>query len=122
MEPRELKHLRPATRKWILEIEDTSALDSHHSKLLLILGQCWDRALEAREQLKEHGTEYTDPRGIRRASPAVKLEQTNMALFNRTLRDLDLDISTPPSERRLPSLRHNRPVSQLRENGHAASP
>lgn len=107
MTKQELADLTSETQKWIRGILKDFELDSHHEKLLLICGQCLDRIAEAREQIKADGAYYTDKHGVRRPHPALKAENDAKVLFNRSLRELDLDSSAVPAPRP-PALRSNR--------------
>lgn len=101
------KHLRPATRRWFSQINELFALESHHLKLLLLAAEAWDRVLEAREGLAEHGLVYIDRHGSPRPRPEVAIEHNGRLGFAKLLREIDLD-AEPPSDTRLPRLNRNR--------------
>jgi phage terminase small subunit len=84
-----------------------------------LASQAWDRLTEAREKLAKEGLEYTDSKGVRRPHPAVKIEHDSTIRFSRTLRELDLDISTP-GESRPPAIRSSRTVTAIRGGRRAA--
>jgi phage terminase small subunit len=108
--PRAPGHLRPETRAWYLSVVSEWELEDHHERLLLIAAESWDRALQAREALAEHGLTFTDRHGVPHARPEIKVERDSRVTFMRCLRELDLDVPPPaaPSGRRPPTLRSNR--------------
>ena len=108
--PRAPGHLRPETAAWYQHVVSEWELQDHHERLLLIAAEAWDRALEAREALAEHGLTFNDRFGAPHARPEVKVERDARNTFMRTLREMDLDVPPPaaPSGRRPPALRSNR--------------
>jgi phage terminase small subunit len=89
------KHLKAATRRWAAGILTDFVLESHHTRLLLLCGQAWDRAEDARIALAEHGTTFTDRFGQPRARPEVAIERDARIAFARLLRELALDVDEP---------------------------
>ena len=83
------------------------AFSDHHEKLLLTCGQCLDRIAEARAELKNEGSFYEDKHGVKRPHPGLKMENDAKILFNRSLRELDLDSSVVPNSRPV-AIRSNR--------------
>jgi phage terminase small subunit len=110
VEPHAPSHLRPETAAWYLSVVTEWELQDHHERLVLIAAEAWDRALQAREALDEHGLTFNDRFGAPHARPEVKVERDARIAFMRTLREVDLDLAPPaaPSGRRPPSLRSNR--------------
>ena len=77
----------------------------------LLEGACgaWDRMVEARLALDEHGLIYQDRNGEPKARPEVAIERDARIGFARLVRELDLDGAPPPQPRgRPPGLRSNR--------------
>lgn len=97
------RHLRPATRKWVEQVDAEWQLDEHHRKLLVLAGEAWDRGQLAREAIAEHGLTYTNRRGEPRPRPEVAVERDSRIGFARTLRELGLDVEQPAS--RAPAIR-----------------
>ena len=106
--PRPPDHLRAPTREWFTSVVSDYQLEQHHIRLLTLAAESWDRCVEAREALAEHGLVYTDRFGSPRARPEIAVERDNKTVFARLLRELDLDIDPPPTPSRAPALRSNR--------------
>lgn len=119
MTSKDLAHLEPKTRAWVRRICSEYVLESHHERLLLLAAQSWDRLVAAREAIAREGSEYIDAKGVRRPTPAIKVEADSTIRFSRLLRELDLDIDAP-SEVRPPAIRSNRPLTSLRGGKNAA--
>jgi phage terminase small subunit len=98
-------HLRPATRQWFEEVAAAYVLESHHLRLLQLAGEAWDRAQEARQALAQHGLTHTDRFGAPRPRPEAAIERDSRIGFARLVRELALDVVTPPEESRPPVLR-----------------
>lgn len=101
------KHLRTQTRRWYAQICELFDLETHHLRLLLLACEAWDRVLQAREALAEHGLVYIDRFGTPRPRPEVAIERDGRTAFARLLRELDLD-AEPPADTRLPRLNRNK--------------
>jgi len=97
------RYLRSSTRKWVRRVLDTWQLEGHHVKLLITAGECWDRILEAREQVARDGPYFTDRWGAPRSHPALRDERDGRIAFARLLRELSL--SEQPPDPRPPRLR-----------------
>jgi P27 family predicted phage terminase small subunit len=112
MRPKRLKppeHLMPTTRAWWRDVAENYVLEPHHMKLLQLAGESWDRGQQARELLLKDGITFRDDRGNVRAHPAVAIEKDARIGYARLIRELDLDVEAPRSERIGPSpLRSNR--------------
>jgi P27 family predicted phage terminase small subunit len=100
------KHLRAATRRWWCEVVRRWELDSHHTRLLTLAAEAWDRCAQARELLEREGLTTTTGAGGAKLHPAARLEVDSRLAFARLLRELDLDLDAPPADvRRPPALR-----------------
>ncbi len=107
MKIRPPKHLRTPTRRWYAQICELFELESHHLRLLLLACETWDRVLEAREGLAEHGLLFVDRFGSPKPRPEVAIERDGRLAFARLMREIDLD-AEPPADTRLPRLNRNR--------------
>jgi P27 family predicted phage terminase small subunit len=99
------KHLKAATRRWWLSVVTDWDLEQHHTRLLTLAGECWDRCQEAREQIQREGLTVPTKAGGPRLHPCVRVEQEARIAFARLIRELDLDIQTPADSKRPPALR-----------------
>jgi hypothetical protein len=43
MNDRPPSHLKPATKRWFVEVCEQFELEEHHRKLLTAAAECWDR-------------------------------------------------------------------------------
>jgi hypothetical protein len=101
-------HLSGATREWFANVATEYELEPHHSRLLQLAAESWDRCQDARAVLDRDGISYTDRFGAPRARPEVAVERDSRLSFARLIRELDLDIEAPSSTPRPPGLRSNR--------------
>lgn len=99
------KHLRLETKRWWLSVVNDWELEEHHTRLLTLAGESWDRCSEARELIKSQGLTFTTRLGELRGNPAVAIERDSRLAFARLIRELDLDISGPSTDVRPPRLR-----------------
>jgi P27 family predicted phage terminase small subunit len=99
------KHLRPATKRWYEQICADYELESHHLMLLTLCAEAWDRHLQAREALSEHGTTFSNKHGDVKARPEVMIERDSRNAFARMLREINLDVE-PPETPRPPGLKY----------------
>lgn len=103
------QHLQPATRSWFAAVLRDYELEPHHVRLLQLAGESWDRCTQARELLDRDGLTVPTGDGGLKAHPAVGIERDARLAFARLVRELDLDVEAPSSERRgPPGLRSNR--------------
>ena|SRR2546430_2231769 len=102
--PRAPAHLSPATAAWWLEVVTTWELDAHHVRLLTLACEAFDRAVQAREILNKKGLTFRDRFGQPKPRPEIGVERDSRIAFARILRELDLDDTKPPEERRPPTL------------------
>lgn len=107
--PRAPRHLRAATRAWFQSIAEDYALEPHHTRLLVLAGEAWDRGQSAREVLTKRGLTYRDSRGNPRPRPENAIARDCAVVFARLIRELRLDVGAPDE--------HERPP-RLPENGH----
>ena len=107
--PRPPSHLRQPTAKWWRSVHEDYALEEHHSRLLTLAGEAFDRCCQAREAIDADGITVKTADGGLKAHPAIAVERDSRLAFARLLRELDLDTAEPPAERaRPPALRSNR--------------
>jgi phage terminase small subunit len=95
-------HLKPATQKWWVSVNQEFALEEHHQRLLTLASEAWDRAEGAREAITRHGLTYVDRFGSPRARPEISVERDSRMAFCRVLRELRLDVQAPDADPRLP--------------------
>lgn len=94
------KDLSRATREWWKQITDGWEVDEpHHLRLLEAAARAWDRAEEARAQLKADGLTTTDRYGGVRAHPLLAVERDARTQFIRAVRELRLDDAPAPDAR-----------------------
>jgi phage terminase small subunit len=101
--PQPPEHLRESTRKWVANVLEDFDLEEHHTKLLFLAAESWDRGAMAREALAQHGLTYLDRFGAPHARPEIAIERDSRIAFARLLRELALDVSEP-EESRPPSI------------------
>ena len=102
-------HLAASTRRWWRGVVTDYELQPHHLRLLQAACEAWDRLQHARAVLDAQGVSYTDRFGAPRARPEVAIERDSRVAFARLIRELDLDVEPPASERTSPpGLRSNR--------------
>jgi P27 family predicted phage terminase small subunit len=92
-------HLSPSAANWWRSAVDRYVLEEHHLRLLQLACEAWDEAQKAREQLQKEG--YTVPTrdGGLRAHACVAIERDTRLACARLIRELDLDVEPPASER-----------------------
>jgi len=106
--PKAPPHLKPDTRKWWVSVHDDYALEPHHTRLLTLAGEAWDRCQQAREAVDSDGITVKTADGGLKAHPAIAIERDARLAFARLIRELDLDVDPPTSARRAPALGSNR--------------
>jgi phage terminase small subunit len=97
-------HLKTATKEWISKILNNYELEDHHINLLILAGECWDRIIEARAEVKKEGAYYKDRWGCPKSNPALADERNNRIVFARLLRELNLSEESPDT--RPPGLKY----------------
>ena len=98
-------HLRPATRRWWVDVVRSYELEEHHVKLLTAAAECWDRLVQARELLAAEGIVTKDRFGCPRKHPAIGIEENARTGFARLVRELGLDVDGPNDAPRPPARR-----------------
>jgi phage terminase small subunit len=71
---------------------------SYHLLLLQAAAEAWDRYQAAREQLDREGLVIPGRQGPK-PHPAIAVERDSRLGFARLIRELDLDVEPPASER-----------------------
>ena len=84
--------LEPSTRKWITQIKKRYVLEDYHLRLLILAGQAWDRAQEARAMIEEEGPIQEDRFGQKKPHPSVQIEAVSMLNFAKLLRESGIDL------------------------------
>jgi phage terminase small subunit len=87
---------------------DEYELKQHHVRLLTLAGEAWDRGVQAREAIEEHGLTVEDRFGFPRPRPEIAVERDSRIGFSRLVRELDLDLERPTQGKRPPALHSNR--------------
>lgn len=106
--PKPPPHLRPPTAKWWRSVHEDYALEEHHSRLLTLAGEAFDRCTQAREAIDADGITIKTADGGLKTHPCIGIERDSRVAFARLLRELDLDVEPPAERARPPALRSNR--------------
>ena len=101
------EHLTPATAHWWQSVHEEYSLEPHHTRLLTLAAEAYDRATQARELIARDGLVVPTADGGMKAHPAISIERDCRTAFARLVRELDLDVE-PVQDRRPPALRSNR--------------
>ena len=88
--PQAPSHLSPEAAQWFESCLKNYQLEPHHTKLLVLACQSWDRAAEAREQIAADGAYFTNRFGEPQVHPAVNVERDAKTSFARLVRELGL--------------------------------
>ena len=88
-------HLSPAMKAWWNSIVAEIDLEPHRLRVLEAACGAWDRMVEARKAVAEHGLTYSSKDGDPRPRPEVAIERDARIAFARLVRDLDLDTPIP---------------------------
>ena len=78
---------------------DTFVLEDHHYRLLLGACEGWDRAEQARREVKRQGMFFSDRFGAPKVHPGVDVERKSRDQFRLLLRELGLDVEAPNESR-----------------------
>ena len=97
--PQPPSHLSPSAAQWWASTVQTSILAEHHLRLLQLCCEAWDEAQKARAQLQEEGLTVPGREGGIRPHPCIAIEHSARLTVARLVRELDLDVEPPPSER-----------------------
>jgi len=89
--PKAPSHLRPTTKAWWLHVHNNWRLEEHHSRLLEMACDAWDRYHEAREILARDGIVVGGRQAAVRPHPAIAIERDNRVIFARLISQLALD-------------------------------
>ena len=101
-------HLSDDAADWWQSVQSDFALEAHHTRLLTLACEAWDRGQQAREILDAEGLTYDDRFGAPKARPEAAVERDCRTAFARLLRELDLDLDGPTEAPRAPAIRSNR--------------
>ena len=88
-------HLRPDTRAWWQSVHQDYDLEEHHSRLLTLACEAWDRAGQARGILARDGIVIAGREAAARPHPAVAIERDARIAFARLIAQLNLDAEWP---------------------------
>ena len=69
------KRLKLPTRKWINKVKSTWQLDDHHQRILILAGQAWDRAQDAKILVDTDGSTIKDRFGQMKPHPMIEVER-----------------------------------------------
>lgn len=86
------KHLSKSSRDFFNNVSKNFELEDHHIKILMLACECLDRIKEARLQIEKDGAYHTDRFGQPKSHPALQIEKDNKIIFDRLIRELNLDI------------------------------
>jgi P27 family predicted phage terminase small subunit len=95
-------HLSPSAAQWWTSVVETYVLLPHHLKLLQLAAEAWDRCQQARKEIARDGLTIETASGDIRAHPAVAIERDSRLAVARLVRELDLDVEPPASDRMAP--------------------
>ena len=84
--------LEPSTRKWITSLKKRFVLEDYHERLLILAGQAWDRAQQARRIIEKQGSILDDRWGQKKPHPSVQIEAQSMLNFSKLLRESGIDL------------------------------
>jgi P27 family predicted phage terminase small subunit len=84
-------HLSLAMQDWWNSVVAEIDLEPHRLRVLEAACGAWDRMVEARRAVAEHGLTYLSKDGDPRARPEVAVERDARIAFARLVRDLGLD-------------------------------
>ena len=73
------------------QILDDYELESHHSRILLLAAEAWDRGLTARQIITRKGMTFEDRFGQPKPRPEIAIERDSRLAFARLVRELGLD-------------------------------
>jgi len=87
---------------WWRSLCDRYVFAEHHLEVLRLACEAWDIAQESRAQVAEDGVTILDRFGQQKEHPAASVWRHNAALFQRLVRELQLDkLSDTPRPPRL---------------------
>jgi P27 family predicted phage terminase small subunit len=97
--PQPPSHLSPSARQWWEMTVEAYVLQEHHLRLLQLACEAWDEAQKARAQLQDEGLTVSGREGGIRPHPCGAIERDARLAVARLVRELDLDVEPPLSER-----------------------
>jgi P27 family predicted phage terminase small subunit len=100
--PKPPGHLSAASKRWFRSVVSEFVMSDTDLRVLTKAAEQFDISEETRRVLRTEGRWYTDPKGIMRAHPAVKIEKDSTTLAARLVRDLQLDMPPPRAPGRPP--------------------
>jgi phage terminase small subunit len=116
--PKAPEHLRLDTKAWWASVHANWRLEEHHSRLLTMAAEAWDRACQAREILADDGILLGGREGGSRPHPAIAIERDSRIAFARLIAQLNLDGEAPQVDPNVRSaLRSSRPGGWRASNG-----
>ena len=84
------RHLKPATRRWWVQVVARWVLEEHHIRLLTRAAEAWDRGDQARQQIDREGLTTSTREGGAKLHPAVRVESDCRLAFARLIRELQI--------------------------------
>src|SRR5262245_15351510 len=115
-------HLRSDTRAWWQLVHQDYDLGEHHSRLLTMACEAWDRACQAREIMEKDGIVIGGREAAVRPHPCIAIERDSRIAFARLVAQLNLDdAATPVNAGTRAAQRSTRPGGwRANTNGQAA--
>ena len=107
--PKAPSHLRPDTRVWWQSVHQDYELGEHHSRLLLLAAEAWDRCCQAREILEKDGIIIGGREAAVRPHPCIAIERDSRIAFARLVAQLNLDTEEPADPGMRAAQRSTRP-------------
>jgi phage terminase small subunit len=95
-------------------------LEEHHSRLLTMACEAWDRAAQAREIMAEDGIIVGGREAAVRPHPCIAIERDSRLAFARLIAQLSLDAETPVDTGMRTAQRSTRPGGWRGQNGETA--
>jgi phage terminase small subunit len=102
-------HLRPDTRTWWQSVHQDYDLEEHHSRLLTMACEAWDRACQAREIMAKDGIVIGGREAAVRPHPCIAIERDSRIAFARLIAQLNLDADLPVDPSMRSAQRSTRP-------------
>jgi P27 family predicted phage terminase small subunit len=97
--PQPPAHLSPSAAEWWRSTCEMYVLQEHHLRLLQLACEAWDEAQKARQQLAEEGLTVPGRKSGIRPHPCIAIEHSARLTVARLIRELDLDVEPPASDR-----------------------
>jgi phage terminase small subunit len=91
-------HLTASAAQWWRTVLDRFVLEEHHLRLLQLACEAWDRGQKARAQIDAEGLTVAGREGVK-PHPCIAIERDARLAVARLVRELDLDVQPPISER-----------------------